>query len=267
MTGGGRRSGGGPPLRWPVFALLVLAWEAATRLADDRFFPPPSAVAAHARELWFSGPASRLFLTDAAIGDILPSLGRMAAGLGLAIVVGVPLGFAVGRSPVAHACLDPVLQLLRAIPPPTLVPLFIVLLRVGAEMQIVTIVFATVWPIALNTAAGAGSVAAAQLETAAVFQLTPVRRLLLVLLPSAMPKIFAGLRTGLGVALILMVFAELMPGASNGIGYLLQDAYAVGDLLGMWSAVLLIGVLGYLLNAALLAVQRRVLAWQDGSAG
>ncbi|MEV4888838.1 ABC transporter permease [Nonomuraea sp. NPDC055795] len=248
-------------IRWAVFAACALAWEALSRSAGNRFFPPPSRIAARMYEMWFSGP---YILTDQAIEHFAPSLGRLAAGLAGAVVTGVVLGFVLGRSEKARAYADPVLQLFRAVPPPLLVPVFIVLLNVGTQMQLATIAFATLWPILLNTADGVKGVDRQHLETAQVFRLTAAQRLWRVLVPSALPKVFAGLRLSMSVALILMVFAELMPGSSNGIGYLLQDAYAVGDLPRMWSAVVLIGVLGYALNAGLLAVQRRVLAWQGG---
>lgn len=250
---------------WGIFIGCCLAWEAATRAAANRYFPAPSTIVATAHELWFSGPPGQLFLTESALDNILPSLGRMSVGLLISVVVGVVLGFALGRSPTARAYLDPLLQLFRAIPPPTMVPVFIVLLQIGTQMQLATIVFATIWPIMMNTTDGFRSIEPLYLETSQVFRLSAAQRLRLVLIPSAMPKIFAGLRLSLSVALILMVFSELMPGTSNGIGFLLQDAYAVGDLPRMWSAIVLIGLLGYLLNMVLLAVQRRALAWQAGA--
>lgn len=248
--------------RWGIFIGCVLVWEAATRAADSLYFPAPSKIVATGFTQWFSGPAWRLFLTDDAVDNILPSLARMGTGLAVAVIAGVIIGFAVGRSPKARAYLDPILQLFRAIPPPTIVPVFIVLLKIGTQMQLATIVFATIWPIMMNTTEGVRSIQSLHLETAQVFRLTPSQRLRLVIIPSAMPKIFAGLRLSLAVALILMVFSELMPGTSNGIGYMLLDAYSVGDMTRMWSAIILIGVLGYTFNALLLTVQRRALAWQ-----
>ncbi|WP_198679269.1 ABC transporter permease [Thermomonospora amylolytica] len=253
--------------RWLVFALGVAAWEVAARGATDPAFPPPSRIVAKMYDLWFSGPVTGLFLTEGARADILPSLTRLATALALGTVLGVVAGLALGRSAHAHAYLDPVLQFFRAIPPPLLVPVFIVLFTVGAQMQVSSIVFSVIWPILLNTADGARTVERLQIDTARVFRMRPAERLFLIIIPAAMPKIFAGLRLALSLSLILMVFSELQPATENGIGFRLYDAYTRFDYQEMWAAIALLGVLGYLFNAALMAVERRVLAWHRGVRG
>jgi ABC-type nitrate/sulfonate/bicarbonate transport system permease component len=245
--------------RWTVLVLAIAVWEVGARRAADVFFPPPSRIATQMYDLWFSGPATHLWLTSGAIGNLLPSLARMAAGLAGALVAGVALGLALGRSERVLAYLDPLLQFGRAIPPPTLVPVFIVLLHLGTPMQIASITFSAVWPILLNTADGARSVDSLQMATARVFKLSATDRLLRIVIPSALPKIFAGLRLSLSLALILMVFSELLPGTANGIGFQLTDAQSRSDLPSMWAAIVLLGILGYLFNTLLLAVERRVL--------
>jgi len=245
--------------RGAVVVLLVVGWEAGARRAEDVFFPPPSAIVARMHELWFSGPAAHLWLTSAAVGNILPSVARMAAGLTGALVAGVALGLALGRSERLFAYLDPLLQFARAIPPPTLVPVFIVLLHLGTPMQIASIVFSAVWPILLNTADGARSVDPVQTATARVFKLSAADRLRKIIIPSALPKIFAGLRLSLSLALILMVFSELLPGTANGIGFELTDAQSRSDVPTIWAVIAVLGILGYLFNTLLLAAERRVL--------
>jgi ABC-type nitrate/sulfonate/bicarbonate transport system permease component len=251
--------------RWLVFALAVAIWEAGTRLAGSPFFPPPSTITGRMRDMWFSGPASHLFLTPAATGNIGPSLTRMAVAFALGTVTGISLGMALGRSERVYAYLDPVFQFFRAIPPPTMVPVFLVLFSMGNQMQIASIVFSVIWPILLNTADGARSVDPLQLATARVFRLSTVDRVRLIIFPSALPKIFAGLRLALSLALILMVFSELLPGTTNGIGFQLTDAQTKFDLPSVWAGVVLLGVLGYLLNVLLLAIERRVLSWHRGA--
>jgi ABC-type nitrate/sulfonate/bicarbonate transport system permease component len=248
--------------RWTVFVLGVAGWQLATTAADDPFFPTPGTIVGRMYDLWFSGPATRLFLTDGAVGNILPSLARLGAGFAIGVAAGVALGVAVGRSPWAYDVLDPVLQFFRAIPPPTLVPVFIVLFSLGPPMQIASIVFSVLWPVLLNAADGARTVEPVQLETAAVYRLTTVERLRLVIVPSALPKIFAGLRLSLSLSLILMVFSELQPGAADGIGFQLVEATTRFDYETVWAAIVLLGVLGYVLNMGLLVIERRVLSWQ-----
>lgn len=255
------RLGGPPARRWLPLAVLAGCWEAAARTAGGAFFPPPSQIAGRMRELWFSGPAGHLFLTGEATGDVLPSLGRMALGLSLSAAAGTVLGLALGRSERALAYLNPILQFARVIPPPALVPVFIVLFDLGTQMQVASIVFSAVWPVLLNTADGARSVDPTQLDTAGAFRLSGPDRLRFVIVPAALPKIFAGLRLALSLSLILMVFSELLPGTSNGLGFELTNAQSRSDLPTLWSVIVLLGVLGCLLNALLLAVERRALRW------
>ncbi|NEB74585.1 ABC transporter permease [Streptomyces sp. SID14478] len=246
-------------MRWPVLTVAVGAWELAARAHGSIFFPPPSRIVHRAYDLWFSGPVSHLFLTGAAVDTIGPSLGRMAAGFVLAAVAGIALGVAIGRSRRAYALCDPVLQFARAVPPPALVPVFVVVLDFGTQMQIASILFSAVWPVLVNTAEGARNTDPLREEVAAVLRLTPPERLWYVILPSALPRVFAGLRLSLSLALILMVFSELLPGTENGIGFTLTDAQSRSDLLTVWAVLVLLGALGYLLNSALLAVERRLL--------
>jgi ABC-type nitrate/sulfonate/bicarbonate transport system permease component len=253
--------------RWLIFAIGVGVWEAATRAAKDNSFPPPSKIVRQMHELWFTGSWSHLFLNKTATDNIFPSLGRMAAGLGAALVVGVLLGIALGRSERVYAYLDPAFQFLRAIPPPALVPVLMVIFTLGTQMQIASIVFSAVWPMIINTADGARSVDRLQLETARVFRLTAAERLRLVILPAALPKIFAGVRLSLSLSLILMVFAELLPGTTSGIGFQLTDAQSRFDLPTVWSVIVLLGVLGYALNAALTVLEKRALRWHLAARG
>jgi ABC-type nitrate/sulfonate/bicarbonate transport system permease component len=253
--------------RWAALAVAVVAWEAATRAARSPFFPPPSEITARMHDLWFSGPVSHVFLSTDATDNIVPSLVRMAAGLVISVIAGVAIGMALGRSERVFAYLDPALQFARVIPPPTLVPVFIVLFSLGTEMQIASIIFSAIWPILLNTADGARSVDPLQMETARVFKLSATDRARKIIFPATLPKIFAGIRLSLSLSLILMVFSELLPGTANGIGFELTDAQSRSDLPTMWSTIVLLGILGYVLNTLLLAGERRMLAWHRAARG
>jgi len=238
-------------------------WQLWASAAGSTFFPPPSAIVTRMYHLWFSGPAAHLFLTPDATGNILPSLGRVLAGLAIATAIGMPLGITLGRSPVVTSYLNPLLQFARALPVVTMAPVFIVLFKIGTEMEIATIVFGTVWPILLNTIDGAATVDPVQLETGRAFRLSAWQRLVWVIVPAALPKAFAGFRLSLSLSLILMVFAELV-GSSNGIGYEMSNASNAFDMKFLWSTIVLLGVLGYLLNALLGGAERLVLAWHTG---
>ncbi|WP_395104874.1 ABC transporter permease [Actinomadura sp. SCN-SB] len=251
--------------RWLPLAILVVCWEAVTRTTTSAYFPPPSDIVKAMHELWFTGPASSLFLNEEATGNILPSLGRLALSLFLSALAGIALGIVLGRSDQAMAYLNPVLQFARVIPPPTLVPVFAVLFEFGTQMQVASIIFSAIWPILLNTADGVRSVDPVQADTALVFRLSRTERLRYLIVPSALVKIFAGLRLALSLSLILMVFSELLPGTSNGLGYELTNAQSQSDVPTIWSVIVLLGILGYLFNTILLAVERRVLATHRGA--
>jgi ABC-type nitrate/sulfonate/bicarbonate transport system permease component len=251
--------------RWLLFALLVATWQAVAQAAADPYFPTPATIVEQMYHLWFAGPVRRVFLTDGAVEDLLPSLARLTVGFVAGSLLGAVLGVAVGRSRWAYEFLDPVLQFFRAIPPPTMVPVFIVLFSLGSPMQIASIIFSVLWPVLLNAADGARSVEPLQMETARAFRLSGWERLGFVIVPATLPKLFAGLRLALSLSLILMVFSELQPGAADGIGFRLQEATTRFDYETVWAAIVLLGILGYLLNAALQAAEKRVLAWHFGA--
>jgi ABC-type nitrate/sulfonate/bicarbonate transport system permease component len=250
--------------RWVVLVVGVALWQLWATGRKSPFFPAPSAIVARMYHVWFSGPPSHLWLTSNATGNILPSLGRTLAGLAIATIIGVPLGIAIGRSRAISGYLEPLLQFGRAVPVVTMAPVFLALFKIGTQMEVATIAFGTVWPILLNTIDGASSVDPMQIETARAFRLSRGQRLARLIIPSAMPKIFTGFRLSLSLALILMVFSELV-GSSNGIGYEMLNAQNAFDLTLLWCTIVLLGILGYLLNALLNGVERLLLSWHRGA--
>ncbi|MGH3240558.1 MAG: ABC transporter permease [Spirillospora sp.] len=248
---------------WLVVAVLVL-WEIVTRAVQETYFPPPTTIARALHELWFSGPPSRLFLSDNAVDDFSTSLAHLFTGWAAAGAAGVLAGAAIGRSRLLYDLLNPVLEFLRAVPPVTLVPFFIIVFQLGATMQIVTIAFGVVWPVLLNTCDGVRTVDPLQLDTARVFGIGRVRRLAVVVLPAAAPKIFAGLRVALSFALILMVVSELV-GSTAGIGAELINAQRTFELPRMWAGIVMLGLLGFLFNIVFMLLERRLLSWHTGA--
>ncbi|MEU8123481.1 ABC transporter permease [Spirillospora sp. NPDC049024] len=248
---------------WLV-VLAVVLWELVTRAVKETYFPPPTTIVKALHELWFSGSASRLFLTEKAVDDFSTSLAHLFLGWAAAGAAGVVVGAAIGRSRTLNDLFDPVLQFLRAVPPPTLVPFFIMVFQLGATMQVVTIAFGVVWPVLLNTADGVRTVDPLHLETARVFGVGRLRRLVTIILPGAAPKIFAGLRVALSFALILMVISELF-GSTSGIGSELIGAQRTFELPRMWAGIVMLGVLGFLFNTVFMLLERRLLAWHAGA--
>ncbi|GAA1629406.1 ABC transporter permease [Nonomuraea maheshkhaliensis] len=241
---------------WLVPVVLI-AWELTARSAESPYLPGPIRILSRMYDMWFSGP---YILTDEAIDNFVPSLVRVTGSWCLAVIVGVALGVAIGRSSWLADYVSPLIEFGRAVPPPAMLPVFLVLFTMGTQVQVATIVFGIVWPILLNSIDGARSVDHLKIETATVFGVPAHLRFSRIILPSAAPKIFAGLRLSVSLALILMIISELK-GSTEGIGYLLNLASNNADMPAIWAGVLLLGVLGYVLNTLFLMVERRVLAW------
>lgn len=256
------------PLLATQLAVVVVAvgcWELVTRSAANPNFPTPSSIVSTMYHRWFDGPVSHLWLTTDATGNLLPSLGRILAGLAVAGLAGTAIGLIIGRNTVLAELTEPLVHFGRAVPPPTLVPAFLFVFKIGSPMEIGVIAFGVLWPVLLNTIDGARHVHPGHLETARAFRLGLAQRLLRVILPAAAPKIFAGLRLGLSISLILMVISEF-EGSTNGIGRELLIAQGELDIPTMWAVIVLLGLLGIAANALLAVGERRALAWQRGSA-
>lgn len=266
-----RRRTSGPRLRWlkefvirwgALLALGVL-WEVVALLAKSPFFPPITKVLARFQELWLSGPPSSLFLTERVATDLAPSLVRLFGGWGLGCILGILLGVAIGRSRVFGDFLEPIIHFARAIPPPALLPIFFILIGIGDDMKISLIAFAVLWPVLLNTIDGVRSVETLHIDTARVFEFGRRKVFFGIVLPSASPKIFAGLRVSLAVALIVMVISEMS--STSGIGYNVVIAQRSFRMLDMWAGILVLGILGYVLTTILALVESRVTRWHRGS--
>lgn len=230
--------------------LFVLGtWWVWSEQAQSLYFPPLSKVIVAFRENW-------LFARIAT--DVLPSLSNMFAGFALAVAIGIVGGFVLGLLPMLRVALDPILEFLRAMPPPVFLSLGLLVLGTGSSMKIAVIALGPVWPILLNTIDGVRATDPARLDMVRVFGISRTGTLWRVVLPSALPRIMAGLRVGLPLALVLMVISELV-GSTEGIGYFViqsSTTYAIAD---MWSGILLLGLLGWALATVMALLERLVI--------
>ncbi|MFJ2171981.1 ABC transporter permease [Streptomyces sp. NPDC087851] len=235
-------------------ALLVAGWWIVSDSSTSLYAPPLRTVAAAFGTVW----------TGARIADdVVPSLLRLTAGYALAAVAGVALGVVIGSYRRVRAATEPVLEFLRAVPPPVLVPVVMLFAGIGDTMKIVVIATGCVWPVLLNTVEGVRAVDSVLAETARSYGIGGAARMRHLVLRSASPQIFAGLRQALSIGIILMVISEMFA-ASNGLGFAIvqfQRGFAIPE---MWSGILLLGVLGFLLSLLFRAVERRALGWYHG---
>jgi ABC-type nitrate/sulfonate/bicarbonate transport system permease component len=239
-----------------VVAIVLWQWWAATQ--HPLYFVEPTTIWHTIRYRWLSGTPSKLSTA------IEPSLKRVLVGWFLAAVVGVAVGVAVGAYRPLAPYVDPLVHFLRSLPPPAILPVFLVLFGIGDRMKIYFIAFGVVWPILLNTIRGVRSVPELQIETGRVFGIGRTRRLLAIIIPAASPQIFAGLRIALSLSLVLMVISELVA-ASGGIGYEILQGQATFDFPNMWAGIVVVGVVGVLLNALLSAAESVALGWHRGA--
>jgi ABC-type nitrate/sulfonate/bicarbonate transport system permease component len=240
-----------------LFGLPVVlfgVWWVSTANSTNFYIPPLSDILSAFGRVW---TADRLRT------DVWPSVWRLAAGYGLAIVVGVALGVLIGRARRVAAVLEPVLEFFRAIPPPVLVPVIMLFAGIGNSMKVLVIVSGCVWPILLNTVAGVRAVDEVLTDTCRSYGITGPARLYHLILRSASPQIITGMRQALSIGIILMVISEMFA-ASNGLGFTIvqfQRGFAIPD---MWSGILLLGLLGFALSLLFRLVERQVLAWYHG---
>jgi len=235
--------------------LILAAWQAWTVHANDPLFPRLSTILVQFKDMWLF---SQFQL------HVVPSLIRIAAGFALAVILGLIIGVPLGLSRWGRLLAMPHIEWWRAMPPPALLPISILLLHsIGDRQKISFIAFFCLFPILLNTIDGVRGIDPNLIETTRSYGIRGFEQIRRVVLPAALPQIFAGLRTSLSLAVIIMVLTEYFS-STNGVGYVLLISKNTFQLAPMWAAIVLIGVLGYLLNLMLILVEHRVLAWHRG---
>lgn len=234
--------------------LLLIIWGISSTVAPAKFFPGPLTILQAFLETWIG---SAFFV------DVLPSLGRLAVGILLSVILGITAGTVIGLVRWLRELLEPTLEFFRAIPPPVLVPILLIIFGPADGTRVIVIVAGAIWPVLLNTVEGVRSTDSVMTETANSFALTRMQRLRYLVLPAASPRIMAGVRQTLSVALILMVISEMFS-TSSGLGYRIvyfQRNYLIAE---MWSGILLLGLVGVLLAALFSFAERHVLRWYHG---
>jgi ABC-type nitrate/sulfonate/bicarbonate transport system permease component len=215
-------------------------------------------------------PLSRIFASFGSLvaaGDIplqiLASLKRAAIGYVLAAAVFIPLGILMGLFDGCRRALDVIIEMLRPIPPPVVIPVALLFFGLEDEMKIFVIFFSCAWPILLNTLEGVRSIERLLLYTARTFGLSHARIIWQVVLPASSPQIMTGLRISLPITLILVVISEMV-GSADGIGYFILDAQRRFKVAQMYAGMLALAIVGYGLNLLFNLAHRTFLAWHWG---
>ncbi len=247
----------------PVIAVLL--WEALVRLgvADRRFIPPPTTVAA-TWFVWVFGHARTA--TDPYVGTWLlsarDSAVRVFLGFGVAALVGIAVGTLVGWFRLAEDLVDPLIQVLRPIPITAWVPFAIIFFGFYTMSAVFLIGLGAFFPIVVNTTAGVRQVPPLLIRAARMLGTRRGEILFRVALPAALPSIFTGLRIGLGVAWVLVIVAEMVA-VKSGLGYALWNSYYFLRTDVIIAAMFSVGVLGFLSDRILLRIAARALRWSE----
>ncbi len=236
------------------FIAFVVVWQVISNLVPG--IPSPGVTWAAAREL-FADPFYDNGPNDKGIGwNVLASLGRVGAGFGLAALIGIPAGFVIGRFKAIHAMVTPIITLLRPVSPLAWLPIGLLLFKAADPAAIWAIFICSIWPMIVNTAAGVSRVPQDYLNVARVLDLSEWKVFTKVLLPAVLPHVLTGVRLSIGTAWLVIVAAEMLTGGT-GIGFWLWDEWNNLKVEHIIIAIFVIGIVGLLLEFALLQLARR----------
>jgi ABC-type nitrate/sulfonate/bicarbonate transport system permease component len=243
----------------PGIVVAIVVWELVSRsgLVPSRYVPP------------FSEVLPQL-LNEVQGAQFWPGVGSTlaswAVGLAIALAVGVPFGVLIGSNAYAYRATRFVLEFLRPIPAVALIPLAVMVFGISEQMKVFLVVFATLWPITIQTVYGVREVDPVARDTARSFGLNRREVFVYVTMPTAAPSIATGIRLASALAIVIAVTAELVAGAP-GLGSQILLAQSSGSSVRLYALILAAGLLSYALSTALEAVERRVLRWHTSYRG
>ncbi|MCW4386679.1 ABC transporter permease [Salinibacterium sp. SYSU T00001] len=234
--------------------LLLVLWWALTIGNTNFFVPKPLQLFEIFGDVWFG---------DRLVTDVLPSIGRLLAGVAISIVLGIVLGIVIGSVRLLRQLTEPSLEFLRAIPPPVLIPVLALIIGINDQMKVAVIIFGCIWPVLLNTIEGVRAVDPVLNDTCSVYGISGGARMRYLVLRSASPQIMTGIRQSLSIGLILMVISEMF-GSSSGLGYAIVQFQRTFSVPEMWTGIILLGLLGVALSLVFQFTEKRVLRWYHG---
>ncbi|GAA3936325.1 ABC transporter permease [Microbacterium soli] len=230
---------------------VVAVWWIVSDDSSSPYFPPLREILTAFVDTWMRGRNLDV------LGMTLLTFG---VGYAIAIALGITAGVLLAASRAAADFIAPLLEFLRALPAIALVPAFISALGTDMRMRVSIVVFASVWPVLLNTIDGVRGLDPVIRDGVQVFRVPRLQDLLFVTLPGASPQIFAGLRVGLALSLIAVIVTEMVASA-EGVGAFARAAQFSFDIPGMWTAIILMGVVGFALNKSFALIEKRILRW------
>ena len=235
-------------------AVFIGLWAMVAHFSPN--LPGPAKTWASALQV-FSNPFYQNGPNDQGIGwNILNSLGRVGIGFGMAALVGIPLGFMIGRFKFLNDMTSPIISLLRPVSPLAWLPIGLLVFQAANPAAIWVIFISSIWPIIINTAVGVSRVPQDYLNVAKVLNLSEWKVATSILLPAALPYILTGIRLSIGVAWLVIVAAEMLTGGV-GIGFWVWDEWNNLNVEHIIIAIFVVGIVGLLLEQILLFIAKR----------
>jgi ABC-type nitrate/sulfonate/bicarbonate transport system permease component len=241
-----------------LIALLLLVWQLSAMFVIQS---PTWPTVTRIFQSW-----SENMLDGTIPGHMIATFWRQMLGYGLAILIGVGLGLAMGYYRVLYNLFEPLVEVLRPIPGPAYLPILVLFVGIGHEMKVVLVLVASLFPILLNTYSGVRSIDRVQFDTARTLGLSTLQTFRELVIPAASPQILTGMRISLAISLILAILGEMIV-SNDGLGYfvlLSQRTFRVPD---MYAGIFTLALFGYVLNRVFLLVEGRLLRWHHESSG
>lgn len=237
-----------------TMALLLLAWEAAGRAGwlNLALLPAPSQIAP---QLW------QLLVSGDFVIPLGQTLWMLLIGYSTACLFGVLIGLFMGINAYAYGLLEPLVETVRPIPKPALIPALVIFLGIGPAMKISTVALACMFPILIGTLQGVRGVDPVMTATARTLGCSRSATIWKVVLPSALPMILTGMRVSLGMGLALVILAEMLA-AETGVGFLVLDLQRSFQVRSMYAWIVILAIVGLALNAIFERVEDRLVPWR-----
>ena len=239
---------------WTTLVGLLVLWEVLAAINPSPGMPAPSRIAT----VWWEEVTEGSLLLQ-----LVDTLKSMLYGYAIAACLGITLGVLMARVRFVYALFEPLVELIRPVPTIIFIPVIILYVGLGREMNVLSIVISATEPILIAAFSGARAVSPALRDTAATFGLSWWQTLREIIIPAAAPQIFVGLRLALASSLVLAIASGMIAG-NSGIGFYILTAQQTLDIARMYAGAATVAAVGYSLNFCFLMVERRLLHWHAG---
>jgi|SRR6266568_517568 len=241
---------------WVIFlGLAFMVWEGALALK----LVSPAALA-HPGEVVRALP--KVLSTSGNLPDVWSTISRSALAFAISLPIGLVAGFLIFFGGGARQPAEFLLDFLRSIPATALVPVFLIIYGIGDTTKIAVGAFSSSLVICLSALAGLHGRSSTRLGVARTLGLTGLKRMVLLDLPEAAPQVFLGMRTGISLALILVVVSEMLIGSNRGLGKVIADMRYTDDTPRLYAALVVAGAIGFFYNAFVAFAERQLIHWR-----